>query len=63
MLLTGGNYGNYILEGNSIKIEDTILNVIFTENKNEFYVVDDNNDAWNYRIDSDIAIFTGVNKI
>lgn len=63
MLLTGGNYGNYTLEGNSIKIEDIILNVIFTENKNEFYVIDENNDAWNYRIDLDTAIFTGVNKI
>lgn len=63
MLLTGGNYGNYILEDNSIKNEDIILNVIFTENKKEFYVIDENNDVWNYRIDLDTAIFTGVSKI
>ena len=63
MILTGGNYGNYILEGNSIKFEDTIIYVTFIENKNEFYVIDDNNDAWSYRIDLDFAIFIGLNKL
>ena len=64
MILTGGNYGNYILENDMIISEEQTSEITFNESKEEFYVIDDNGDKWNYRVDVelDLAIFTGMIK-
>jgi len=63
MKLTGGNYGDYTLENGLIYLDTISIQVIFNLN-NEFYITDNDENKWNYRIDSDldIAIFIGVTK-
>lgn len=59
MELSGGYYGGYEYLGDRIQLGDSTLPVNQTQNVNEFYVLDDNNIKYYYRIDSECIVFVG----
>ena len=59
MELSGGYYGGYEYLGNQIQLGDIVLSVNQTQNVDEFYILDDNNVKYFYRIDSDSIVFIG----
>ena len=60
MELSGGNYGGYAFITDKIKLEDIEIIVNFI-NESEFYILDENGDKWNYHIETERIIFSGVN--
>lgn len=59
MILSGGNYGGYLLKLNTIEL-DSITIPIQTINEKDFFIIDNNGDKWFYRIDETIN-FIGIN--
>lgn len=61
MELTGGYFGGYYLNQNNIELNGITFPITNTPNPNEFFVSDDLNNKWYYRIDANFAIFIGMN--
>ena len=59
MELSGGYYGGYEYLGDRIQLGDITLSVNQTQNVNEFYILDESNVKYFYRIDSECIVFIG----
>lgn len=60
MILSGGDFSGYLLDGNQIIFEGTVFDIVPTQNQNEFYVDYDGNKHF-YRIDLTAVIYIGAN--
>lgn len=60
MKLNGGNYGGYELIGENIQLEEVLIPIIYFQNENEFFIVDEISQKWFYRI-TDSIVFIGIN--
>jgi hypothetical protein len=59
MILSGGEYGGYLLDVDTIKLDSVVIPIIYVSEK-QFFIIDNNEDKWFYRID-EVINFIGIN--